>query len=169
MFGYHALRTWEWDPKFAIRSVLPPFATTGIPFLLSKLVAGGTQLMLSHSPKTLIYSGKAFHHLLWPPSIWSGYPFLLFPWYWVRVLNCSRKPNTNEILRFWCLVSSRWPHILCICTRVTGVVSCHAHFPTQAFFKFLRSHIGRTVFRFTTPCDGWIKGTSLYLLTLLVY
>lgn len=37
IYSYHALRTWEWDHSFPIRSVLPPFLTTGLPFLFAKL------------------------------------------------------------------------------------------------------------------------------------
>ncbi|KZP17350.1 glycosyltransferase family 22 protein [Athelia psychrophila] len=51
VLGYHALRTWEWEPAFAIRSILPPFATTGLPFLLAKLIFGG----LLPSPRTAFY------------------------------------------------------------------------------------------------------------------
>jgi hypothetical protein len=41
IFGYHELRTWEWDPSFPVRSIMPPFLTTGIPFLIAKLAFNG--------------------------------------------------------------------------------------------------------------------------------
>ncbi|KDQ54939.1 glycosyltransferase family 22 protein [Jaapia argillacea MUCL 33604] len=34
IFGWHTLRTWEWDPKFPCRSIIPPFLTTGLPFAI---------------------------------------------------------------------------------------------------------------------------------------
>lgn len=41
IFGYHKLRTWEWDPSFPMRSIVSPFLTTGIPFLIAKLALNG--------------------------------------------------------------------------------------------------------------------------------
>jgi phosphatidylinositol glycan class Z len=41
IFGFYGLRTWEWDPSFPVRSIMPPFLTTGIPFLLAKLTLNG--------------------------------------------------------------------------------------------------------------------------------
>ena len=33
ILGVKSVRTWEWDPNFPVRSILPPLITTGIPFL----------------------------------------------------------------------------------------------------------------------------------------
>ncbi|KAH7928353.1 glycosyltransferase family 22 protein [Leucogyrophana mollusca] len=40
VLGYHTLKTWEWTPSFPLRSIVPPFVTTGIPFSLSNLLYG---------------------------------------------------------------------------------------------------------------------------------
>ena len=44
IFGYHVLSTWEWDQGFPVRSILPPFLTTGLPFLFAKLTFTGKTL-----------------------------------------------------------------------------------------------------------------------------
>lgn len=40
VFGFHALTTWEWDPDLPVRSILPVFATTGLPLLCLRLLFG---------------------------------------------------------------------------------------------------------------------------------
>ena len=41
VLGLHAQSTWEWDPVFPCRSIVPVWITTGIPLTLAKVFAGG--------------------------------------------------------------------------------------------------------------------------------
>ena len=40
ILGFQALTTWEWRPHFPVRSILPIFATTGLPLLGLRLLFG---------------------------------------------------------------------------------------------------------------------------------
>ena len=40
ILGFQALTTWEWRPHLPVRSILPIFATTGLPLLGLRLLFG---------------------------------------------------------------------------------------------------------------------------------
>ncbi|KAI0929168.1 hypothetical protein AcW1_006188 [Taiwanofungus camphoratus] len=44
ILGLHTLRTWEWDPDFPCRSIVPPALTTGIPFTILGLIFKGKRM-----------------------------------------------------------------------------------------------------------------------------
>lgn len=39
LMSYHTIRTWEWSPALPVRSIVPAFATTGIPVWFAKLLS----------------------------------------------------------------------------------------------------------------------------------
>ncbi|OBZ76956.1 hypothetical protein A0H81_03076, partial [Grifola frondosa] len=41
ILGLHTLRTWEWNPAFPCRSIIPPWLTTGLPFMFAQCALGG--------------------------------------------------------------------------------------------------------------------------------
>lgn len=47
IFGFHTLRTWEWGSALPVRSVLPPYITTGLPFLFAKTCLNGRIIFLA--------------------------------------------------------------------------------------------------------------------------
>ncbi|KAI0708537.1 Alg9-like mannosyltransferase family-domain-containing protein [Earliella scabrosa] len=49
VLGLHTLSTWEWDPIFPCRSIVPAWVTTGIPLMVAKLLSQNPVL----SPKTI--------------------------------------------------------------------------------------------------------------------
>ncbi|KAG6328677.1 hypothetical protein ID866_10412 [Astraeus odoratus] len=36
ILGYHTMRSWEWDPVFPLRAVIPVYMTSGLPFFIAK-------------------------------------------------------------------------------------------------------------------------------------
>lgn len=36
ILGYYTFRSWEWDPTFPLRAVIPVYMTTGLPFLVAQ-------------------------------------------------------------------------------------------------------------------------------------
>lgn len=42
ILGWHGLRSWEWDPAFPCRSIVPPFLTTGLPLAATKVLFPGS-------------------------------------------------------------------------------------------------------------------------------
>ncbi|KIK96891.1 glycosyltransferase family 22 protein [Paxillus rubicundulus Ve08.2h10] len=52
ILGFHALRSWEWRPAFPVRSIVPAFATTGVPILVFRLF-GSERLATNVQPSTL--------------------------------------------------------------------------------------------------------------------
>lgn len=155
VFGYHVLRTWEWEPSFPVRSILPPLVTTWIPFLLAKTFLRGMDLP-TNPEITWLSRTRAVN------STYGTLP------YWALIILCDifapgsvnqqirseNSWNERSIYRLCGICSRQQPNIAHFGSDFIGIVACHAYTPSAAIFEFDRVSLGC----FVVCCIPLVRG-----------
>lgn len=185
LMSYHTIRTWEWSPALPVRSIVPAFATTGIPvwfatfFSKKHLTQGVHPLLIFRLERSafLVTSGLIDYSLtsLVPtPSARRLGLLLLASSY---VMNTFQvRPFSNSIeavllslsLLFLCKISSvrtldkcYFLHLLCI-TFVTGIFTR----PTFLIFGApIAYQVALRTFTYAGTATRWLRLVVTPLLT----